>query len=42
VKEVSKINGYTGPVPDWVNSGAILGVQGGTDEVLRKYQVLEK
>ena len=31
------MNGYTDPVPDWVNEGAILGLQGNTSNVLKKY-----
>lgn len=35
-------NGYTPPVPDWVNEGAIVGLQGGTEAVMNKYGELKK
>ena len=41
-KEIAEINGYTPPVPDWVNEGAILGLQGGTEEVIKKYKLVKE
>ncbi len=42
VSQIAEFNGYTPPVPDWVNEGAILGLQGGTDAVRLKYNELKK
>ena len=30
------------PLPEWVNRGAVLGLQGGTEEVLKTLQVVEQ
>jgi alpha-glucosidase len=42
VKDIAKINGNTRPIPEWVNQGAIIGLQGGTAAVLDKYNILKK
>lgn len=42
VEEIAQINGYTVPVPDWVNEGAIVGLQGETQVVLEKYLQLKR
>ncbi len=42
LKNIAQFNGYTPPVPDWVNEGAIIGLQGGTKAVMKKYEVLKK
>jgi len=31
--EIARVNGYTPPVPKWVNRGAIVGLQGGSKKV---------
>ena len=37
------INGYTQIVPDWVNEGAILGLQdAGAENILGKYMALKE
>jgi alpha-glucosidase len=41
VARISDYNGYTPVVPKWVNAGAIVGLQGGTTEVIKKYQLLK-
>ncbi len=44
-KLVMKYTQSTGPMtglPDWAHQGAILGLQGGTDEVIRKFETIEK
>jgi sulfoquinovosidase len=40
VKQISVYNGYSPAVPDWVNQGAIVGLQGGTQVVMQKYHTL--
>lgn len=42
IKSVAHFNGYTPPVPDWVNKGAIIGLQGGSESVSRKYGMLSR
>lgn len=37
-KKITNLIGIQPKLPDFVNSGAILGIQGGTEEVLKKYQ----
>lgn len=42
VRLISGINGYTEPVSDWVNEGAIVGVQGNTTHVMNKYTAVKE
>ncbi|MBQ9265764.1 MAG: alpha-glucosidase [Bacilli bacterium] len=35
--ELCKLVGIPAPIPDWVNDGAILAVQGGLEEIKKKY-----
>ena len=38
---IAEVNGYTAPIPNWLNQGIIVGLQGGTAEVKRKYLSLK-
>lgn len=42
LSNIAEINGWTGPIPNWVNQGAIIGLQGGTTAVMNKYNQLKK
>ena len=42
VAKIAEFNGYTPPVPDWVNQGIIVGLQGGHKTVLQKYNKIRQ
>jgi alpha-glucosidase len=42
VSELTTLIGREPPLPDWVNDGAILAIQGGSDVLLKKYEAAKK
>jgi alpha-glucosidase len=42
IKEHTDIVGRMRPLPEWISSGAIIGLQGGTNKVLDVYSLLKK
>src|ERR671916_3267441 len=41
IKQYTEYSGRMRPLPEWILSGAVVGVQGGTDKVLEVYDELE-
>lgn len=42
VMKYTQSTGHMTGLPDWAHQGAILGLQGGTDEVIRRFETIEK
>lgn len=42
IEVYTKNTGRMPPLPDWVHKGAIIGMQGGTEEVYKKWEMLKK
>jgi len=41
IREYTSYSGRMPPLPDWMNNGAIVGMQGGTEQVYEKLDMLE-
>lgn len=41
IAQYTETTGRPSPLPDWVNAGAIVGMQGGTEKVLQVYDALQ-